>query len=579
MADCDVLICGLGPVGQLLALLLDDLGVSVDRLRRGAASPTTFRARRSSTTRSCASSRPPASTGEVLRARRSQPAVSFVDRSGAGDGGVPARRRRARAPAARLDPPALVRAHDGRGARAARRSTCAGGGGSTRSTAAADHVSAWVRPVGRRPRHRAARALPRRLRRRRAAPCAAGCGIAFGGSTFAQRWLVVDAHVDRPLAQGAAPPLRRRPGAADRVAADVARPAPLGVDAPPGRGRGAAFSTPARIRELMEPWITDERVEVERAVVYTFHARRAERWRAGRVLLAGDAAHVMPPFVGQGFSSGARDAGNLAWKLDAVLRGAPGAAAGQLRGRATPARDEDAELRDPLGRRRADQRPGLARLRDAAIGGLERTGVLDWLQSRAKPLPTAAAGAFAEPSPSGFRFSRTVGALFPQPVIDGVRLDDRLGTGWAAVSASPEASARLRAAGAHRARRPGRRLAAPPLARLGAAAPRPVRLRVRARGEAGAAAAAARGGWSAAGCASAADCRARGGGGVIALLGATGTIGRHVAAGLAERGADARAVVRDPGRSDVPLPAVARRPDATADAARGVRRAPSGCCS
>ena len=67
------------------------------------------------------------------------------------------------------------------------------------------------------------------------------------------------------------------------------------------------FLAPGRIRELMEPWITDERVEVERAVVYTFHARRAERWRAGRVLLAGDAAYTMPPFVGQGFSSGARD--------------------------------------------------------------------------------------------------------------------------------------------------------------------------------------------------------------------------------------------------------------------------------
>ena len=72
--------------------------------------------------------------------------------------------------------------------------------------------------------------------------------------------------------------------------------------------------------------------------------------------------------------------------------------------------------------------------------------MLDWLQSRAKPLPTAAAGAFAN-RPHPFPPNRTVGALFPQPVVDGVRLDDRLGRGWAAVSASPEASARLRAAG------------------------------------------------------------------------------------------------------------------------------------
>ena len=85
----------------------------------------------------------------------------------------------------------------------------------------------------------------------------------------------------------------------------------------------APFLEPARLRELLAPWITDEQVEIERAVVYSFHARTAARRRAGRVLLAGDAAHVMPPFVGQGFSSGARDAGNLAWKLDAVLHGAP----------------------------------------------------------------------------------------------------------------------------------------------------------------------------------------------------------------------------------------------------------------
>ncbi len=67
--------------------------------------------------------------------------------------------------------------------------------------------------------------------------------------------------------------------------------------------------------------ITPDNATLLRHAVYSFQAKWAESWRSGRMLIAGDAAHLMPPFAGQGMCSGIRDAANLAWKLDLLLRG------------------------------------------------------------------------------------------------------------------------------------------------------------------------------------------------------------------------------------------------------------------
>ena len=274
-------------------------------------------------------------------------------------------------------------------------------------------------------------------------------GIEFGGSTFRQRWLVVDALVDRPLAKVRHP----------HFFGDWRRPI-VSLPMSPGRHRWEwmlhpgedpePFLDPDALRERIDPWLEGETATVERAVVYTFHARTAARWRrgpgaAGRRRRAPDAALRRP-----GVRSGARDAANLAWKLEAVLAGAPESLLDTYEQERRPHVEAMRRLAVSLGSfvQTADRR--VARVRDLFLGALDVTGIASWARARIKPLPAYGAGAFGE-RPHRIVFKRGVGAQFPQPVVrvggDEVLLDEAAGRGWCALSADANAADALAAGG------------------------------------------------------------------------------------------------------------------------------------
>ncbi|HEX7776335.1 MAG TPA: bifunctional 3-(3-hydroxy-phenyl)propionate/3-hydroxycinnamic acid hydroxylase [Parvibaculum sp.] len=146
-------------------------------------------------------------------------------------------------------------------------------------------------------------------------------GIALDDMGFDEPWLVIDA----VLKDG-----RKNLSTVGMQYCDPRRPV-TSMPMAPGRHRWEfmlragetpeEISTDARIDELIAPFADPASVTVERRAVYRFHALRAQSWRKGPVILAGDAAHQMPPFMGQGLCSGVRDAANLGWKLAAVLQG------------------------------------------------------------------------------------------------------------------------------------------------------------------------------------------------------------------------------------------------------------------
>ncbi|MGH8237674.1 MAG: FAD-dependent monooxygenase [Steroidobacteraceae bacterium] len=142
--------------------------------------------------------------------------------------------------------------------------------------------------------------------------------VAMPGVTAPKRWLVVDLFKPQPVLLESL------------VFADAKRPRVF-IPGPLGYRRWEFMVLPDEdpehvvrietVRALLRKYGDDADAEIRSVRVYTFHGRCAQQWRSGRVFLLGDAAHLNPPFGGQGMINGIRDAANLAWKLDYVLTG------------------------------------------------------------------------------------------------------------------------------------------------------------------------------------------------------------------------------------------------------------------
>jgi 3-(3-hydroxy-phenyl)propionate hydroxylase len=262
-------------------------------------------------------------------------------------------------------------------------------------------------------------------------------GIPLVGSTYAEKWLIVDL-LDRNTS------FRHT-----RTWCDPARPA-IRLPGPHGVVRYEFMlhegEDPEQVLDeaQLRGWIaqrepSDARLTITRKVVYTFHARVAERWREGRVFLAGDAAHLTPPFAGQGMNSGVRDAANLAWKLAAVLQDRLGAALlDSYQTERKPHARALIRMAERIGSFMQPKSKFMAMLSQGALKliSLYRPARDYVLQLKFKPKPRFFEGFFV-PAPASAALP--AGQLLPQPWVElpggaRVRLDEVLGSGFAALS-------------------------------------------------------------------------------------------------------------------------------------------------
>jgi 3-(3-hydroxy-phenyl)propionate hydroxylase len=263
-------------------------------------------------------------------------------------------------------------------------------------------------------------------------------GVSFEGTTSPTRWLVIDLATDplgHPNSEVGADPAR--PYASISIAHGIRRfEFMIHADE-----TDEQVEEPEFIARMLAPFVPHpDRVDVIRHRVYTHHSRIAGAFRRGRMFLAGDAAHLMPVWQGQGYNSGIRDATNLGWKLAAVVTGQ---AEDALLDTYDAERRKHAramiDLSTMVGRVISPTNRRVATLRDGVIRAASVVPTLKRyiLEMRFKPMPRYDQGAIAHVEPRSS--TSPTGTLFIQPRVDtrdaqNLLLDDVTGSGFAVLS-------------------------------------------------------------------------------------------------------------------------------------------------
>jgi 3-(3-hydroxy-phenyl)propionate hydroxylase len=264
--------------------------------------------------------------------------------------------------------------------------------------------------------------------------------IAFEGKTDATRWLVIDVANDPlgiPDAYLFCDP--KRPHVSMALPHAMRRLEFMLFD----HEREEDVLSDDGIRKLLQLVLPNPAADIIRARVYTHHARLAQAFVSGRALLAGDAAHLMPVWQGQGFNSGVRDVSNIAWKIAAIQAGLCEAdLLSTYESERRPHAASMISLSVLVGRIFSPTNRVVARTRDVLTLLLSAfPSVKSYvLQMKFKPMPCYQAGAIVPAPPGGkMRSPSPVGRMFPQPwVIDAEakvrRLDDVMGDAFSLVS-------------------------------------------------------------------------------------------------------------------------------------------------